>query len=501
MPSPLSAAPGPTTPMRGAQFALILLFAINLFNYIDRQVLSAVLSRIQVDASIFDPADPWLQSKLGLLSSAFLVSYTLLSPVFGWFGNIGRRWVVVGVGVILWSIASASSGLATTYLMLLLTRCCVGIGEAAYGPIAPSMLSDMYPVARRGKILAWFYMAIPVGSALGFVIGGQLGEAFGWRIAFLSTAVGVPLGLLCFFMREPPRPAGSETAARRSYGSVLRELRGIRSFVVCCAGMTCTTFVLGGVAFWAPTYIFQREAQFEVSADALQTLAAETATDGQPLRPPEVIDKLRELEGGGPKSFAEHQADTARVLGRDLRIQYGEQIDTALTAKGSMSLVFVNLVFGVIVIVSGLGATLLGAIVADRLRDRGVSGAYFKTAGWSTLIAWPFFVAMLFVPFPYAWGFLFVSVFFLFFNTGPANAIQANTTRSSIRSTAYAVNILVIHLFGDVISPPIMGFITEQSNRTNSFLFASIFILFGGSLWVYGARFLDADTEKASVQV
>ena len=203
-------AVGPDRPSAGARAALALLLVINLFNYIDRQVLSAVLPLLEVDADLFDPTDPWLEFKLGLLTSAFLVSYTLLSPIFGWFGDRSRRWLVVGIGVTIWSLASGASGLATGYVMLLLTRCLVGIGEAAYGPVAPSMLSDMYPVKIRGRIMAYFYLAIPVGSALGFVIGGQMAQHFGWREAFLITLLGLIPAAICFFMREPPRPHSTE---------------------------------------------------------------------------------------------------------------------------------------------------------------------------------------------------------------------------------------------------------------------------------------------------
>src|SRR5205807_2763736 len=250
---------GPKAVVPGAGYALALLLSINLFNYIDRQVLSATLPRLQLDAALFDPTDPNLNFKLGLLTSAFLVTYTLFSPVFGWFGDRGRRWALVGIAGILWSLATGASGLAVTYLMLLATRCLVGIGEAAYGPVAPSMLSDMYPVEDRGKVMARFYLAIPVGSALGFVVGGAVADtAWGWRGAFLVCVIpGLILGGLCFLMREPPRPATAPTVGTPgpAYRAVLRELVKIRSFVLCCLGMTATTFMLGGVAAWAPTYI------------------------------------------------------------------------------------------------------------------------------------------------------------------------------------------------------------------------------------------------------
>ena len=132
----------------GARTALILLLSINLFNYIDRQVLSAVAPHIKEE---FLAADPDAKTKIGALTSAFLVAYMVLSPLFGWLGDRFSRWKLIAIGVILWSIASGASGLAGGFVMLLITRCFVGVGEAAYGPVAPSVISDMYPIRRRTK--------------------------------------------------------------------------------------------------------------------------------------------------------------------------------------------------------------------------------------------------------------------------------------------------------------------------------------------------------------
>jgi len=486
--------------MPGARSALALLLTINLFNYIDRQVLSAVLPLLEVDADLFDPTDRYLEFKLGLLTSAFLVSYTLLSPVFGWFGDRSRRWLVVGVGVTIWSLASGATGLAGGFLVLLLTRCLVGIGEAAYGPVAPSMLSDMYPAKVRGQVMSYFYLAIPVGSALGFVIGGQIAEHFGWRTAFLVTLVGLIPAMACFFMREPPRPVADPSAppeAPPSYWAVVRELRTVRSFVFCCAGMTCTTFMLGGVAAWTPRYVFQREAKFVVTDETIEQLRTEKNTKGDLMVPPAVAEKLASMAGSGEKGYAEFKGELLTRLGKEDLQQYGERAYKAATSPNSVTLGSVNFLFGLIVVVSGLGATLLGGVAGDRLRDRGVRGAYFVAAGWPTVLAWPFFVAVLFTPFPVAWGFLFVAVFLLFFNTGPANTILANVTRSKIRATAFAVNILIIHMFGDVISPPLIGLISGFSDLHTAFLVVSLAIPAGGILWVLGAKSLDEDTARA----
>jgi MFS family permease len=486
------------TPRAG--LALALLLSINLFNYIDRQVLSAVLPKLELDASLFRPDDPWLKFKLGWLTTAFLVSYMLFSPVFGRLGDSRSRWALVGIGVIVWSLASGGSGLAASFAMLLLTRCLVGIGEAAYGPVAPAMLSDLYPERKRGRMMALFYMAIPVGSALGFVIGGLVADTgWGWRGAFQVVVLpGLALGILCFFMREPPRPASEIATRSLSWSNVLGELKHIRSFVLCCAGMTCTTFVLGGVAAWAPYYIFEREARFQITPQALGRLAEEKATDGTPLIPGPVIDKLRRLAGPDVLDTPALKRKLSESgLAPEEREQYQGRVFDAVVAPGAPTLGTINPVFGGIVVVSGLVATLFGGWLGDRLRDR-VRGSYFLVCGYGALLAFPPFVAMLYVPFPYAWGCVFLAVFFLFLNTGPANTILANVTGHRIRATAFAINILIIHTLGDAISPPLIGLVADLSSLGTALLCVSALIVVAGVLWIAGARHLDAETRRVS---
>ena len=500
MSAPVSSTGGPAVVMPRAGLALALLTSINLFNYIDRQVLSAVLPRLELDATLFRPDDPWLKSKLGLLTTAFLVSYMLISPIFGRLGDRFSRWWLVAFGVIVWSLASGGSGLATSFAMLLITRCIVGIGEAAYGPVAPSMLSDMYPESIRGKVMSWFYLAIPVGSALGFVVGGMVADtAWGWPGAFQVVVLpGLILGSLCLLMKEPPRPKLSADHVRESWGSILRELKGIRSFVMCCAGMTCTTFVLGGVAAWTPYYIFEREARFEIAGKKLEEVGAKTVSDGTPLVPQAVIAKLKALEGSAVLDSKELKTTLLNGgLSADELSQYQSRIVDAVVAEDSISLGKIDFTFGVIVVVGGLLATLFGGWLGDKLREK-IPGAYFQVCGYGALLGFPAFLMMIFMPFPWAWIGVFLAVFWLFVNTGPANAILANVTRPSIRASAFAVNILIIHLFGDAISPPLIGFIADHSSLTVALLGSSSLILLGGVLWIAGARSLDAETKAVS---
>jgi MFS family permease len=250
----------------GAGLALGLLLAINLFNYIDRFVLAAVEPDIRETLLLAaDPDDPNVKAKMGLLSTAFMVSYMLTAPVFGFLAERMSRWLLIAVGVTLWSLASGASGLAGTFGALLVTRCLVGVGEGAYGPVAPTVLSDFYPVAQRGRVLSLFYVAIPVGSALGYVLGGKVARldpgAESWRWAFYLVVVpGLLLGLWSAFMREPQRGAADRlTASRRATMKDYLILLHTRSYVLNTAGMTAMTFAIGALAYWMPAYLKEHE--------------------------------------------------------------------------------------------------------------------------------------------------------------------------------------------------------------------------------------------------
>src|SRR5438309_2452484 len=194
--------PAANKAVSGARSALFLLLGINLFNYIDRQVLAALEPDIR--ATFFAGTDPNAMAKTGLLGDAFLVTYMISAPILGFLADRFSRWIIIGSAVILWSLASGGSGLAATFAILFGTRVCVGIGEGGYGPAAPTILSDFFPLETRGRIMAIFCAAIPVGSALGYAIGGSNGAHFGWRWAFyLVPPPGLLLVLRCFWQRDP----------------------------------------------------------------------------------------------------------------------------------------------------------------------------------------------------------------------------------------------------------------------------------------------------------
>jgi len=234
--------------------ALGLLLFINLFCYLDRYVLAAVVPALKEQ---FLAGDPHANEKAGWLSSAFLISYMLMAPLFGWMADRFSRWVIIGLSVALWSLASGASGLAAGFAMLLMTRVFLGIGEAGYGPAAPTIISDLYPVEKRGAVLAWFFMAIPVGSALGYVFGGMIEGQLGWRWAFYLVAPpGLLLALLCFFMRDPRHAQVKKNTPVTM--SDYKRLAKIPSLLTNIAAQAAMTFAIGGMSFWAPTFIHEQ---------------------------------------------------------------------------------------------------------------------------------------------------------------------------------------------------------------------------------------------------
>jgi len=245
----------------GARRAFVLLLALNILCYLDRYILAAVEPDIR--QAFFSPEDPDAMAKTGSLATAFLLSYMVLSPLFGWLADRHSRWAIIAVGAGIWSLATTGSGWAPTFGILLLSRILVGAGEAAYGPAAPTLLADLFPVERRGMILAWFFAAIPFGSAIGYLFGGTVGSAFGWRAPFHFAAVpGLILAGLCLLMKDQ-RPASQ--AAQRPSMKDYRGLLRIRSYLFNVGAQTAMTFAIGGMSFWAPAYFFNERGQADLA--------------------------------------------------------------------------------------------------------------------------------------------------------------------------------------------------------------------------------------------
>jgi MFS family permease len=238
-------------PASYGRYALAILLAVNLLNYIDRQVLYAVFPLVKADFLLSDTA-------LGFLGSAFILCYMVSAPLLGWLGDRLRRVKLASSGLAVWSFATALAGLAPGYRSLLSARTVVGVGEASFGTVSPGLISDYFPKERRGRVLSYFYLAIPVGSALGYLLGGIVGEAASWRAAFLVVGIpGLLLTVPLALLREPQR-GGTEGSHFFSDGPAhkrYRQLARTPSFVLNTLSMAAMTFALGGLAQWLPTFL------------------------------------------------------------------------------------------------------------------------------------------------------------------------------------------------------------------------------------------------------
>ena len=387
---------------------LLALTAMNLCNYVDRYILSALLPQIQRDLQLSD-------SQGGMLGTAFMLVYFLISPLFGWLGDRGARRLWLALGVVCWSLATWATGQAQSFVALCLCRAAVGVGEAAYASIAPAMLADATPAARRGRIMAYFYIATPVGSAMGYMLGGYLGQRWGWRPAFQWVAYpGLVLAWLAYRLPVVPtvEPDLAESAAEPAVpvgiGATYAALWQNRTYVRAVAGYTAYIFALGGLAFWMPTYMIR--------------------------------------ERGWPAK-------------------------TGLIA------------FGAITVITGLMGTLTGGFLSERLL-RITDKAYTWICAVAMLGAAAGTAAALVVVSPALFLLsLVVAQFCIFLCTGPINALLVGSVPVAMRATGMAMSTFCIHLFGDAISPTLIGEVSDRTHLGAGMQTIPIFFVLAGVLW------------------
>ena len=232
---------------------LVLLTVINLFNYIDRWMIAAVIPSMQTDLSLSN-------TQAGMIMSAFMLGYFMTSPFFGYLADRANRIFLVTGGTVVWSVATFVSGWGRGFLSIAGARTAVGVGEASTVSAGQSLIGDLYSGPQRNQVMAFFTAAIPVGAALGFVLGGILEHHWGWRVAFfVSAAPGLILAALLMTRREPSR-GGVEKSQQKAGGfqnfaGDLSILWKNKSYVWTVFGYTAYTFTLGGFASWAAAYL------------------------------------------------------------------------------------------------------------------------------------------------------------------------------------------------------------------------------------------------------
>jgi MFS transporter, Spinster family, sphingosine-1-phosphate transporter len=427
--------------LRSAGFGLAILSFINLFSYLDRYVVSALIESLKhSDLGLSD-------ANLGSLMSGFLVVYTLTAPVFGALGDRRSRPRLIALGVACWSFATALSGFAGSYLALLAARASVGVGEAAYVTIAPSLLSDYFPVRQRGRVMAIFFCAIPVGSALGYVVGGLVDKHYGWRAAFFVAGVpGLLLAALCLLLRDPPRGSQDVGAAqsgaarlstapsdfaqansvpainpapnsppenlRQNTWAAYGHLRRNKPYVLTILGYAAYTFAVGGLAVWMPAFL--------------------------------------ERARGIPRSEA-------------------------------------TVSFGAIVVVTGFIGTFVGGWLGDYCAKYS-RRAYLWLSAIATLVAAPFvWLALTTNSHPMYLVCMVTAQLCLFLSTGPINAAIINLVAATERATAIALGVFAIHLLGDALSPPLIGALSDHFSLGQAVKIVPVAVVIGGCIWIWAA--------------
>jgi MFS family permease len=378
-PEATGATPATTSP--GAAFALAVLFSMNLLNYVDRYVFSSVGPAVIRDLHLSD-------SGFGILNAAFMVVYTLVSPLVGWMGDRYERRRLLGFGVGLWSLATVGTAFAANFGEMFLARALLGVGEASYGVVAPPLLADLFAPRHRGRVMGIFYLALPLGGALGYGVGGMVAKHWGWRTAFWVVGLpGLVVALAGLRIRDPGRGAseggaGGRRPGIRDYAALVRT----PSLLYNIAGMAAVTFTTGGYAVWAPTFY-------------------------------------------------------NRVRGMELH--------------------HANLLIGVLTAVAGLLGIALSAWWADRLL-RVTRRAYLLWASLAVLASVPLGLAGLLDPDPRSsMALMFVAMVLMASVLGPCNTVTANVVPATQRAAAFAASIFLIHLFGDISSPILMGKLSD----------------------------------------
>ena len=387
---------------------LFILTGLNLLNYLDRYVLNAVRTPLANDFRIS-------YGDSGRTVTAFMIGYFVTSPFFGYLGDrLSRKWLIA-FGILVWSLGTILTGFAGGFTTLIIYRVLVGLGEASYATISPSLISDSFGSTKRNNALTIFYVAIPVGAALGYLLGGEISAVWGWRHAFIwAGAPGVLLAMVLLPFKDPERGqadlTGGEPLPKPKIGDYAH-LFGNAQYQLLIWGYVAYTFAMGAFAFWGPTF--------------LETV---------------------------------HHMKTQRA----------------------------DRFFSGVLVLGGLIGTLGGGFAATAWQKRNPAG-YAWMLGTATILAAPAGLMGLMahrVEMAMVW--LAVTMFLLFLSTGPINTLILELVPANLRASAMALSIFMIHLFGDMWSPEIVGRLAERwgNDLRKGVLVLPGMVFLGALLWV-----------------
>lgn len=420
--------------IRSAAALLLTLFFINFLNYADRYVLSAVLEQVSGDLGLDPRREGWL-------ATAFTLGYMFSSPIVANFGDRWTRPRIVALCCLVWSLATAASGLATGFWSLLVARVLIGVGEAGFLTVGPPLIADAFSKEARGRSLSVFYTGVPIGSACGFVLGGllpavRLSEslALGWRGTFFVVAIpGVLAAAVAWFLHDPPRGAhdvaGELHAEIPRKGTVREQLALFRN----------RTFLLVTVAFTGVAF---------ATVPLLHWL-------------PQFFGEVKHLD---PRKA--------------------------------------NVLIGMTLILPGILGTLLGGWAGDRISRRGIPGGYLIVAalglGGGLVCLWTAILShTAAVYFPA----LFLGVLCFMSCTPTLNTTIANISAPNARAMAYATVIFCMHMLGDTLSPLLFGKLIHDHGLERSYLFMPVALLVSTAACVLGVLTIRRDVAKTEQRV
>ena len=393
---------------------LWMLTFVNLICYLDRYIISSVAPKIEAEFGLS-------HAQTGTFMSAFMIGYVLTCPLFGFYGDRKARPVLMAIGVLVWSIATLSSGLSGVFWTLLLARAVVGVGEASFATLSPPFLRDsLKDQTTINRVLAVFYTSIPIGAAIGYMWGGWMADNYHWRWAFYLGAV--PGFAMTYFVWRMPEPSHrTRQLSDAKFGATCKELLANREYLLAVFAYVAQTFALGGFSAWAPQY---------------------------------GVD----------------------VLGVTLT-------DSAFKVGAST-------------LASGLIGTLIGGKWGHLFLPKGApkdgleaSRAFCKFCAWTSVIATPLaYMAFRMENFNEFVIALFVVQLGIFAALAPANTAILASVSPKIAATAFAVSIFMIHALGDVISPPLAGWLADRMPMEDAMMVLVAALGLSGVIWFMGSR-------------
>jgi MFS family permease len=412
---------------------LALLTGLNLLNYIDRYIVAAVLERMQAPHA--EGGLDLSNTQGGLLATAFLLGYFVTAPMFGTFADKGPRKGLIALGVAIWSIATVATGFSHSFTQLMIARVVVGVGEASYATLAPTIIDDISPSDRKNRALAIFFLAIPVGSALGFILGGFIQARWGWRYAFfIAGGPGLALALITLAIAEPERKLRE---AKGKLVDGLRTMARIPLFRRGVLGYCAYTAAVSAFAFWAPKYIARHYYMPELTAE----LAVKRA---------DFYFGLVTVIAGA----------LGTVIG-------GRWADRALRS-------------------------IPPSDQYDSRYNKLACNALLRVCAIGMVIAAPMAAVCFAMPTP---GLFFVCAFVaeigLFLSTSPINAVALRAVPPELRASAMAGQIFAIHLFGDLWSPSLLGMLNDLLIPTIAMM--SVPLVFAWSAYIWWPRRHEAE--------